>query len=586
MCSPSITPAFACATLLVLVSISCGDSDKTGDTALDSGSPYVYRDTGLWLDTSPQQADTAPPQDTAQEVVMESLALYPVQLTVEPGASFATRAVATMTGELLLDVEPSDCPITSSAPDVATVSEDGSVQALAPGDAILTASCLGQEANATIHVTEPGSLQVTVVDASTGSPLEGAMVVIGDTGVEFTDSAGFARLETSTGEGVNLSVWDDDHLPLTIMGTVSRELTVAITTYEDYQDEGATFSGNVDFSSVMEGAWDQVVAGLVVSSVQGNPMFMDIESLVYDEREIEFYGWPLTIPANVVVKSVAEDYSASASTGSFGAWSLAGPVGIADLTAAVSNVGDVLELLVNNLDNFSYGWTGLYEAETGGSLALDISPDHSFSEVVQVMVPDLPLGFSGDETPMVFILDEAPDDVFAVVGLGRGRGEVAALRAPEGVVAGAEHSWALVMAQVGGIGSGGAVACSMSELSAAYADPPSLLDVPTIDYFDGSTHEFALETDSRADLVGVVVEGGGGELRQVYLDRGAITDTLPASAFDFSYGETTWTLRALETTVDTFEGFASSGRLSDGDLKDILLGSVELAMSFEGTGGH
>ena len=61
--------------------------------------------------------------------------------------------------------------------------------------------------------------------------------------------------------------------------------------------------------------------------------------------------------------------------------------------------------------------------------------------------------------------------------------------------------------------------------------------------------------------VQVVVEAADGSQRLLYTTAGAHTGALPNPGFPMGYGNTTWTILALEVDEDTLEG-----RLVDGDI--------------------
>ena len=93
------------------------------------------------------------------------------------------------------------------------------------------------------------------------------------------------------------------------------------------------------------------------------------------------------------------------------------------------------------------------------------------------------------------------------------------------------------------------------------AELPAFQDIPEVSAFDPITHEFSLTSDERASFVRVLIEAADGSQRLLYTTAGAHAGELPNPGFPMGYGNTTWTILALEVDEDTLEG-----RLVDGDI--------------------
>jgi hypothetical protein len=180
----------------------------------------------------------------------------------------------------------------------------------------------------------------------------------------------------------------------------------------------------------------------------------------------------------------------------------------------------------------------------------------------------------------VLVFDQAGDGSFAVAGLGQGNGTVAAQRVPDGGI-GHGASWALAMAQVDGLGSGYGMALSAAPVESGMVELPAFQIVPSLDRFDGHTREYSFETDPRAELVRIVFEGGHGEPWDLYFPSGLQAGVLSRpQGYDIAWGQTQWTLSAIELSADTFEGLVTQGALSDEALAPWALTVGRMGMGF------
>jgi hypothetical protein len=550
------------------------------DTSPDTESPYVYKDTGAVEETAPpvETGDSTPPVDTSPPVdtddtgepvdpIIADLLLYPGDLAVFPGAEFSVRLVEVDDLGVSADVLLEEAELWSDDEAIAAVDPvSGLVSALAEGSVELWAAYGGLETSVTLEVIPPGNAELLVVDADTLAPIEAPFGSTPDGSRVSGDSKGTVLVPVDDAGPITLTAWSDDHIPVSIVGTVSRRLVVPVRS-QAVAAAVVPASGAVAFDGVPEGEFTDVVVGLAASSVPVHPLSFDLGNLVADDRTVSIWGIDVDLPSNLFVGSYVETWEGLAPLGDFGVWSLAGAVPIDEITAGLNGDSAVIDLLVNNLDRFVHGWSAGWTGLDGEPLDIPVAPDQALSEPVVVEVPPLSLGFSGDEQILVLITDQASDGTHAVVGLGQGTEVVDALRIPSGTVGHGGETWALAMAQVDGLGSGYGMALSAAQVESGQAQLPDFPTIPSLDAFSGETREYAFESDPGASLVRIEFEGGGGQRWDLYFAPGPQSGTLSKpQGYSVSWGETQWTLSAVHLAGDTFEGLVTSGSITDAAL--------------------
>ncbi len=578
-----------------LLNSGCPGKDLV-DTTEDTESPYVFEETGGVDESEPldDTVESLPPEETQPPVetgdtgdpiepTIADLSLYPDNLAVFPGATWDLRLVAVQDDESSADVEPAKALFASSDEAVATVDADGLVTAVAEGTVEIVAAHGGLEATVLLEVIPPGTAEITVVDAATGLPLETAYASTAESGRVSGDETGLVQVPVEEPGPMVLNAWGADMVPVTIVDTVSRRFTVPVRSQDTVDAEGVTLEGDVDFSSVDAGDFTDVKIGLASASVPIHPLCFDVENLIAEDRIVSIWGVNVELPSNLFVGSYVETWQGGTSAGDFGVWALAGAVPIEEITAGLNGDVEVIDVLVDNLEAFMHDWSGGWTGVNGDAMDVPVAPSVELTDVVQVVAPELSLGFSGDENPLVLITDEAYDGTHAVVGLGQGTGDIEALRIADGIVGAGGASWALAMAQVDGLGSGYGMALSAAPVEAGLAELPPFQTVPVIDSFSGETKEFAIESDERAHIVRVTVRGGDGENWDLYFDSGARSGELSKpQGYTYSWGHTDWTMTAVELSGDTFEGLITRGALTDEELAPTALTAGRMGMHFDG----
>ncbi len=142
----------------------------------------------------------------------------------------------------------------------------------------------------------------------------------------------------------------------------------------------------------------------------------------------------------------------------------------------------------------------------------------------------------------------------------------------------------MAIAQVGGLGSGGAVSATMAELDGATATLPDFQSVPEMVSFDPATHEFELNTDPRSNIVRVLMTGADRSMRMLYMDGGSQSGHLPDYGGAMGYGQVTWAVLGFETASGTFEGFVTSGHLSTAQIAPVSTTSARVTRTITASG--
>lgn len=557
--------------MLWLALLACRDKDPEVDRDPDP-SYTTTTDTGLFIDTSDTDepidtSDSGDSGDTSDPVVdalVESMSLYPDGVTVHPGAALPLRLVARWDDGVISNITGT---YTSSDDKIATVDKDGVITAHSVGSATITAAWDKLSEDVTLTVADDGMISVTVIDATTGSPIKDARIKVSEGDSYTTNTHGHASAPVDDGAPVEISAYLSDYVPVTIWQTVSREIVIPLHPVDAFEARG-TATGTVDFDSVDSGEVTELVMGMVLPSMPHGPLMLDPDDLLAEDRTVTVYGIEADVPANLVLKNYAEDYEATVIAGDAAVWTIAGAMPISEVTSGLNGTSDAIGLLRDHIDAMVWGFSDAGTISGGSSATVGISPSVPFSEEVDVIVPELSLGFNGAEEPLIMVGEFLPDEGVVVTGLGLGLGEVEVQTAAHSM-SDSTGEVAMGIAQVGGLGTGGGVAASWGPVVSGVAELPAFQDIPEVTAFDATSHEFSLTSDSRASFVRVLIEGADGTRRLLYTTGGEHTGILPNPGFPMGYGNTTWTILALEVAEDTLEGRLVAG--------DILTTSIALS---------
>jgi hypothetical protein len=480
------------------------ETGETGDTAGDTADSA--EDTAV--DTA---GDTA---DTGEEIGLAALVAWPARLVVNPGATYSLRVVAEQkSGER--DVYTT-ATFASDDATIADVDAAGLVTAMGEGTTTLRVAAEGLETTVEVEVRAAMEARVTILNASTGLPIEKASVWNAD--VEYkTDASGLAVVAVTTAGPTTFTTWKDiDTAAISLVDTVNREITLSVPVVADLSPT-AQLHGPVDFAGVEDASFGEEVFGLAAASVQGDLPLFEIDDLLGPNRTLTYYGVNVDVPSNLFVEGYLDDYYAGAWPGSVGVWGLGGPVAISDLSAGLNGTGDAMALIIDNIDRMSWGGSIGYVATAGSTTEAPLAPATAFSATAHLALPSLSSGFDGTEEQLVCTFDETPDG-YLLTGLGLGAGVLDIDRIPTGSVSGATGSAVWTMAQVGGIGSGGGVAISVADDDGGTVTFPDFQDVPTIDAWTPSSRELQFTVDPDATFVRVTMEDNDGVIHYLYFD--------------------------------------------------------------------
>ncbi|MBM4364972.1 MAG: Ig-like domain-containing protein [Deltaproteobacteria bacterium] len=541
---------------LTLLLVACpaedtGKEDSDPGENLDKETGYV-EDTGETGDTGesaviPDDTGDSAPIDTGDSGQVEpglaGLIAFPRAMVVNPGATYTLDVLAE---EMSGDRHPYDMASFVSLDDtIATVDAMGVVTAVAVGSTAIVVSGDGVDTRVQIEVRDDYLATVTVIEGSTGLPIEGATVRAA-TGDFTTDASGIAYVTVADGGPVMLTTWiDEDHHAVSLANTVGRVFTIPLDALSD-DEPSATIHGNVDFTDVPEADAGQMVMGLACASVQGALALLDIEDLLADTRTIEVFGVEADAPSNLFAKDYAEDFYAPAFPGDAGAWGLSGPIDIGEVTAGLNGTGDALALLVDHLDDMVWGKRLGLATVADATTETDFAPADAFSDVLNVALPTLPMGFDGTEEMFLMSAERAVPEGWLVTGLGMGSGVAEVQRVPSGSVPGSVQNAVFAFAQAGGLGSGGGVSVAVTGDDGGLAAFPDLLDLPVVDSWDAGSRALTITTDADADIVRVRLVDDNGRLHDIYVE-GSWSGTLDKAQPEFERGK-------ADVQVDVYGG--------------------------------
>ena len=531
-----------------------GIFERDEDVVADTGTAYVPPAS----DRAPQYAD---------------LAVWPQDLVVSPGSSWPVTLVATQGDGSRVLVDGS---FESDDEAVVSVNGLGTATSLSPGKALLTAEAEGLTAQASVTVRDDGVMEVWLVDALTGEPVEG-VVAVGETSVE-TSEGGHADLEVPDGDAVQVVAWDHDGAYRTthVLDVLPRSWVLPLELDEPAQ---AYVRGSIDMTEVPSAGIGDRRVGLVAPRLRGGPLLVSLEDLFGPTRSVEVLGLAVELPENFWVAGAAEDYTAVVPAGETGIWTLGGPVSLADLAAAGEDLGALVQVLLDSLDDIVYDLEDLEVVEEQ-ELAQQLAPGLPLDDDVAVPLPGLPAGFE-DEDALVFVLAGTGEAGPAVVGIGLGQEEVFAQRVSAEALGLQGSGQATALVQQGGLGSGGPVTISSGSIDGAgTASLRPFLGLASLSEFDGSTRSLVLDVDDRATLTRLTVTSGSGTMRTIWTWGGYQAATLDVVGPDMGWGTTAWRVDALETLSGTWESVLVDGWLSEVALRDASVAGARSQAEF------
>ncbi len=554
-------------TLLSLSLLACKDKD-----AVASDSEAVDTDDGVQRDTEigpiGETGETGDPWEGPRE-----LALYPANIALHAGGVISYRAVGTDDDGNRYD----EAPVWSvDDKKVATVDADGVLTAVGPGAAVITATAGDANDEATVEVRDDRVIKITVIDGDTGKPIPEARIV-DDNEKVVTDAKGFGELHVlPDGAPVWVMAYASNdgtgRIPAVLIDVTARELVIPLRRQTEEDAAPVTINGDVDLSGCESSDWDELIVGIASATLQQSPLFFDAGDLLAEDRPIDFVVGEVDLPSNLYLESYAEDYSAKAFAGDFGVWTMAGPVEIAKAASGISDSTDALSLLEANLDHFSFDWSGGYSAEAGESASVNLAPSLGLDDTFTVDVPELTLGFQGDEEPLLLPVWDVGSEGYVVTGLGLGSGTIEVKRVDPAELGWKGEGKVVAYGEVGGVGTGGARVISMGDVVDGHATPPAWQDVPFMDTWDEDTYQYSFFVDEDAQVTRIYVRSGNDEEYDFYfppmtagekLRTGRLPDLSDGPAM--SWQNSFWHMTSVETFAGTYDSMMTDGGL-DSDL--------------------
>lgn len=568
--------------MLSLLLAACAPSDPITTTVVSTSSTATTStSTAATTSTGTTGSSTTDPLTAYEEPTWTGLRLDPAWLVVEVGALVRPRGVLFDGLGHHADATP---VLESSDPAVVRVSEDGAMEAVGAGTVTVTATANGLSGTAILEVRADAVMRVRAVDVH-GQPLEGARGILGDEKAT-ADADGWIELPTPHAGPVDLVVYDDAEkalIPATVMGVTAREVLVPLRPIADASEPEGWVEGAVDLSALPPSGGIEdtkgtglFIVGLAANTIQQGSLFADVATLIAPDRTVDVLGLEVKVPSNVFAEDIAETWGAPAWPGEVGAWGFAGPVPIAEALTELLDHESALTFLLTHLPGFLYQWEGGLQAEAGVVTGQDLRPAVSLTTVVRAHVPELPTGFQGGETPVLFAVHPTGQAGGpAVAGLGRGLGRVDVARAPGSAFGWAGEGDVVALVEDGGLASGGSTVLVRDGVEDGVAWLPAWMAPASIDRFDGATHALQATVDARASVVRLHVMGRDRNHRDIWVTGGADVDVIADfSGPSIGLGVTYWDLTAVDTVSGTFDGLLAEGALTAAGLEQRARGTA------------
>jgi len=468
-------------------------------------------------DETGEDDDTGDDDTTEPDAVLVSLALVPGSYVIDSTTAFELVVFGTWDDGSHAAVIPESFDAVDPA--VIEISPLGVVTPLTEGSTTVTATLEGVVSPpATVTVVAPGAMTVRVVSAADGAPLAGAELFIGGSespvATGLTAANGTAELIGAFSGPVTVTAKVTDHYRTSVVGATTRSLRLALV--PKLLDEGGSIEGTASWWDKPEAL--QVPLGFVAASSRSNPVFFDFRTLVGPDRILDIYGYDLEMPSNVVIGEQAPAFTAPAPAGPAAVYAFTGVFDIADVQAAIeaaedgSEVSALIETLAAHLRDVDYALVTGLTVPAGGTVDAGVLvPYASITHDVAVVVPQHPLGFSTDDTPVIFPVADLGAEGLALVGLGVGSGGTVVHQVADdsGPLAGLPVRYVAVV-EVDGIGSGNPRSSVISDHVAPGGEVlfPEFLDLTVLDPPEALDYSWTYSGDGHADAYFVELHGG------------------------------------------------------------------------------
>lgn len=309
----------------------------------------------------------------------------------------------------------------------------GEVTPLEPGEVnIIAVRDELRSDEATVQVTPAGTLDVRVTRGVNGSPIAGAEVRVGVPDVVAAGTTGADGRVQLSGEfagPVDLMILTTMYRDTILQGVQARNVTVALRDISVAYPR-AKVRGEVTFTGEPEVG--QMGLAVVLASTPYGPPYFSISDVMANDRNINEYGLNVDLPANVVIRDIADSYTAPIFEGEqvlsvAGGYFDLGEVLAIALAVQEQGASSVFNFVGAFSDRLQFGVTGpidvpyeTMEQQTwvdDVGLTLDLPLDRE----VAVSLPEPPEEFYSQDPPTVLSYRELKDDLgFVVTGMGVG----------------------------------------------------------------------------------------------------------------------------------------------------------------------
>jgi hypothetical protein len=315
--------------------------------------------------------------DPQEATLAERIVILTRPQAVPPGVELQLQAVALdEDGNLLTGQRFSWTSDNADAVDVGQ--ETGlAVGGDEAGSANIVARLLGDDrdlVSAPLALTNPGqpddgSSRVVVVDADSGAPLAGAVVVRGDEQVE-TNAQGVATFALVNGPQ-DLHVYADGHNSLSVIGTTSGDVIAPLSPQSGNARVGG-LQGELDLSQVS--SQGDVSLGLAGVSLSEELSQIDLQTLLGDSFNTRIsvpgiFDQDFPLPGGLVLYgqvfgfnlNIKERYYSRSQEGLKVAWALGGLLDVNELIGLVQggggggDAGGIIRQLLPYFENFDHG---------------------------------------------------------------------------------------------------------------------------------------------------------------------------------------------------------------------------------------
>jgi hypothetical protein len=474
--------------------------------------------------------------DTAAEVELQAIELYPARIFVEPGAELTMRAVGVYS-----DGHREGLPELELICGDAALSVDGlTVSALQAGSVVVSAVLNGVVGESFIEIEDTQTLHLQIISQDGQGIAEARVIWQGEKLI--ADENGTISLPTDTGGPVSFTAFaqDADFVPQTVYGVVSRRLYVTLS-HVDGILPPAQLSGTVDFSELDKADPDELRLSLSGTALGGSPVLVSELDLIRPNRTVTIFGAEVDLPENLAIDEHAPEIALASTQEQTQVWTIAGTLPISDLSSGVDNFGQVGALLeawepTMRLDESA-------KVASGGSLA--ITPSGLAEDQVWVTLPD------AAESSLV-LLYGASESGWLLQGLATGSGQV---RIPSPQTS--QDQVVVAWREQGGAGSGSGRSMTMAPVVSGEAELPEWVQVPVHGGLSASTGEFTLSTDPEAVYVRAFVQSANGGLREVIMPPGEYAASLAGDPA-MSLGKTQWDVRVIHAESLHYQDVLSS----------------------------